>query len=202
MTVTRPDLARWSGLANLLAGAATAAYWFIHPGLDDPANALLTRWTAMSLAFVGLLVLFLWGLTGLYLCQVERAGGLGLAGYLLGFAGTAMFIGAGSVDAFVTPLLTASDRALVAPDGPLLGGGLGKYLMATGLAFALGYLLFGIASFRARVLPRWAALAAGLSAPILGTSPLQPAAVRLAGCVVFGIANMALGWALWSRRTG
>ncbi|HXU46943.1 MAG TPA: hypothetical protein VN783_15545 [Thermoanaerobaculia bacterium] len=202
MSITRDDLSRWSGLANALAGAATAVYWFIHPGLDDPQKALLGRWEAMNVAFIVLLLLFLWGLTGLYLAQVEKAGALGFAGYLLAFAGSAMFIAAGAHDAFVTPLLTVRDAALLGAQGPLLTGGLGKFFMTTGLTFALGYLLFGIATFRAKVLPPWAALIAGLSASILGTSPLQPALVRTAGCVVFGLANVWLGWALWGRKAG
>jgi hypothetical protein len=64
----------------------------------------------------------------------------------------------------------------------------------------LGGLLFGIATFRAGILPRWAA---GMLAVV---SALTPAAAllphelqRLAGMPV-GLALAWLGYALWSER--
>lgn len=198
MAVSRNGLFRLSGLANLIAGLVTAAYWFIHPGLA-PQNALLGRWEVMNTVFIGIVLFSMWGLTGLYLKQAEKVGTLGLIGYLMGFAGNGLFIAAGAHEAFVTPLLTAESSALLGPSGAFMTGHLGKYFMATGMTFALGYLLFGIASFRAGVLPKWPVLLAGLSAPILGTSPLQTDLVRTAGCLVYGLACAWLGWWLWKH---
>lgn len=198
--MTRTDLFRWSGWANLVAGLLTAVFWFVHPGLDDPTKALLGRWTYVNTGFILLIVLFLWGLTGLYLRQVERSGFLGFLGYVLAFAGSALFVGLGAFDAYVVPALTAGSTGLLGEQGALFQGALGRYAMTTGMTFALGYVLFGIATFRSRAFPRWAAVCLALSAPILGTSPLQPAMVRLAGCIVFGVANMALGWANANAR--
>jgi hypothetical protein len=196
--MNRANLFRWSGLANIVAGAMTALFWFIHPSLDDPENALLGRWMYADTGFILLIVLLLWGLTGLYLRQAEGSGGLGFAGYVLGFIGLALFVGLGSFNAYVVPVLTADARGLLGDTGALMRGALGKYAMTTGLTFALGYVLFGIATFRAKLFPRWAAALLALSAPILGMSPLMPATVRLVGCIVYGVANIALGYALWS----
>ena len=196
--MSRTSLFRWSGLANVVAGALTAVFWFIHPGLDDPGNALLGRWMYANTGFITLIVLLMWGLTGLYLYQVERSGGLGFAGYVLAFVGLALFVGLGAFDAYVVPVLTADATSLLGETGALMRGALGKYAMTTGLTFALGYVLFGIATFRSGVFPRWAAACLALSAPILGMSPLMPATVRLIGCIVYGVANIALGWTLWS----
>jgi hypothetical protein len=70
----------------------------------------------------------------------------------------------------------------------------------TGLLYMLGGLLFGIATFRAGTLPRWAA---GMLAVV---SALTPAAAllphelqRLAG-MPMGLALAWLGYALWSER--
>jgi hypothetical protein len=152
----------------------------------------------VNTGFITLIVLLMWGLTGLYLYQARRSGGLGFAGYALGFIGLALFVGLGSFDAYVVPVLTADANGLLGDTGALMRGALGKYAMTTGLTFALGYILFGIASFRSGLFPRWAAACLALSAPILGMSPLMPATVRLIGCIVYGVANIALGWTLWS----
>ncbi len=66
----------------------------------------------------------------------------------------------------------------------------------------LGGLLFGIAMFRAGVLPRWAAglFAAGAVLPIvLGTLP-HP--LNRTFAIPMGIALVWLGYALWSERRG
>jgi hypothetical protein len=194
------NLFRWSGLANVVAGVMTALFWFIHPGLDDPRNALLGRWMYVNTGFITLIVLLMWGLTGLYLYQSGKSGGLGFAGYALGFIGLALFVGLGTFDAYVVPVLTADASGLLGDTGALMQGALGKYAMTTGLTFAVGYVLFGIASFRSGLFPRWAAACLALSAPILGMSPLMPATVRLIGCIVYGAANAVLGWTLWSMR--
>jgi hypothetical protein len=196
--MSRTSLFRWSGLANVVAGVLTALFWFVHPGLGDPRNALLGRWMYVNTGFILLIVLLLWGLTGLYLAQAERSGGLGFAGYVLAFIGLALFVGLGAFDAYIVPVLTADASGLLGDTGALMRGALGKYAMTTGLTFALGYVLFGIATFRSGLFPRWAAAALALSAPILGMSPLMPATVRLVGCVIYGAANVALGYTLWS----
>jgi hypothetical protein len=198
MSPSSTDLIRWSGLANLVAGALTAVFWFAHPGLENPANALLPRWGYVYTGFIALLVLFLWGLTGLYLRQLDRLGALGFAGYVLGFIGNAFFIAAGAFSAYAVPALTRDAAALVADQGPLLAGALGSFFMVTGLAFAVGYVLFGIASARAGVFPAWQAICLAVSAPVLGLSPVMPPLARILGCLLFGVVNMTLGWANWS----
>lgn len=198
MRPTIETLIRWSGLANMSAGLLTAVFWWIHPGLEDPSNALKPLWMGSYMLFVALIILFMWGLTGLYLRQSEPAGLLGLVGYLLGFIASAFFVGAGAFDAFVTPALRTGATAMLEPDGPLMAGALGKYFMVTGLSYATGYVLFGIATLRAGVFPKWMAALMILSVPVLGLSPLMPPLARIVGCAVFGAANIGLGYENWS----
>ncbi|MBI3941338.1 MAG: hypothetical protein HY315_10940 [Acidobacteria bacterium] len=194
------NLIRLCGLANFLAGLLTALYWFFHPGLTDPAAPLGSRWMLVNTMFIILLVLNLLGLVGLYGRQSESAGTLGFLGFLIAFFSTALFIGAGTFDAYVNPVLTASAKELLDPKGPLLAGPMAALFGVTGIGFALGFVLFAIAIIRAGVLPRWAAVLLLPSAPILGLSPLMPITARMIGSVVFGIANMWLGYALWSEK--
>lgn len=201
MAFSSSNLIRWCGLANLLAGVFTALYWFLHPGLDSPEAALGKRWIMANTMFIVLLVLTLLGLVGLYARQSEKTGTLGFVGFLLSFISTALFVGAGTFDAYVVPVLTARARDLLDPAGPLLGGTLMPVFGLTGVCFAVGFVFFGIATFRAALLPRTAALLLIISAPILGFSPLMPLIARTIGSVVFGLANIWLGYALWSTRS-
>jgi hypothetical protein len=74
------------------------------------------------------------------------------------------------------------------PSGSLLAGGL------TGLAlFSLGWVLFGIASFRARVFPQWAAgvvILGGAQGIQAGYPPFQ---------IVLGLGVGLLGYWLYTR---
>src|SRR5919206_368246 len=73
---------------------------------------------------------------------------------------------------------------------------------ASGVSYLLGGVLFGVATFRARVLPRWAAglLVVGTLLPILGSS-LVPHPFDRIFAVPVGLALAWLGYALWSERS-
>jgi len=71
-----------------------------------------------------------------------------------------------------------------------------------GVLYTLGGLLFGSATFRAGILPRWAAglLAVGAVAPSV-FAPL-PHPLDRALAVPMGVALVWLGYALWSDQRG
>src|SRR5437762_5111056 len=71
----------------------------------------------------------------------------------------------------------------------------------TSVLYLLGGVLFGIATFRAGIVPRWAGggLAVGTVAPLVLSLLLPHAFIRLAAVPV-GIALALLGYALWSER--
>src|SRR5215216_3077615 len=117
------------------------------------------------------IVLVLWGLIGIYGPQSRAAGSFGLWTFVVVFLGTALAVGNVWAEVFVYPTL-----AQVAPD-MLLGAGFGTEAsyMSTGLSlsyplFYLGLVLFGAATFWARVYPRWIAV---LLLVILLPGPLQ-----------------------------
>jgi hypothetical protein len=174
-------------------GAVTTTYWAI----------IQTLKTAMCI--FGLL-----GVTGLYARQAHAAGWLGLAGYLLFslfYALTLPFVFAA---AFILPLLATEAPTFVAGFLGIVNGNpvetnLGflpvVYALAGFVGYVLGGLLFGIATFRTGILPRWAGgllAIAAVAPPLLAGLLTHPLDRILA--VPMGIALIWLGAALWAER--
>jgi hypothetical protein len=119
----------------------------------QPADNVLhsVKYVLALLAVYALLL----ALTGLYLRQAESAGKLGLIGYLVAFLGTLLVAGDWWFESFIAPQIAA-----VAPQvmtGAITGSMVVGAAATFGL-FALGWTLFGVATFRANVYPRPAAV--------------------------------------------
>ena len=82
MKVTASSLIRWSGLAALVAGIIFAVIQPIHPP-DVVASVSTGAWAIITPLKTAMCLLFLIGITGIYARQVNEAGWLGLAGFLL-----------------------------------------------------------------------------------------------------------------------
>ena len=194
-------LFRLSGLALLLAlplqllGSALRG-----PG-HDPGYLVNP---AANVLLIGSWLLATFGLPALYARQAARAGMLGLIGFVL-----MVLVAVASIDTFVfesfaAPVIAQQAAALplVAENGRLAHGALRGALVNLPL-LTLGVLLFGIATVRARVLPRWTGLLpiAGIVAlyagiPLMGV-PLPVSALQVCyGLMFLGYARG--GYALWT----
>ena len=124
---------------------------------------------AMAVLFLVGKVLILIGIVGLYLRQAKSAGRFGLVAFLIALTGTGLMIASDWSEVFIAPILQEVAPGLVETNTPtlLIVGFVINYFTET-----LGWLLFGIATFRARVLLRPAAilLAAGTLIPFSGIS--------------------------------
>ena len=209
MQPTASNLIRWAGLAAMGAGLLFIAIQAIHP-LDVLANVTTARWAIVHYLGIAMGLCGLLGLAGLYARQVEKVGWLGLVGYLLFSLFYALTLVFQFIEALISPLLaTESPRFVEGLLGIASGhatgmnmGALPMVYMFTGIAgYLLGGLLFGIATFRAGVLPRWAAglLATGVVLPLLGSS-LVPHPFDRIFAVPVGLAVAWLGYALWSEQ--
>ena len=100
------------------------------------------------------MVLLLIGLVAMFVWQAEAFGALGLTGFVFALLGTTLAAGAAWSQVFVVPRL--SDVAPAVADrgaGSVLAGFVLSFLL-----FGVGWILFGVATLRTRLFPRWAVI--------------------------------------------
>jgi hypothetical protein len=205
MTISHHYLMRLAGLSALVAGLCYVLVGALHPP-NVPASVTTDRWAivhgiACAMSFFGLI-----GLTGLYLKQAARTGLLGLVGYVLLNLWFVLIMGFSFVEAFVLPHVAHTAPAFVDAwmkmfNGPASNydlGALPTVWLLSAPIYILGGITFGLATFRAGILPRWAGalLAVGtLIAPLAGalSNGAQP---KIA--IPVGLALGWLGYALWA----
>lgn len=207
MKITTSTLSRWAGLSAVAAGIIFAGIQPIHPP-DVLASVTTSTWAIIMPLKIAMCLLFLVGITGIYTRQVKEVGWLGLVGFLLFSLSWALNLAFIFAETFILPLLVTTAPTFV--DG-FFGifngqpvetnlGTLPALYALTGLLYMLGGLLFGIATFRANILPRWAAALLAIVSVLTPAAALFPHELqRLAGMPV-GFALAWLGYALWSER--
>ena len=201
------NLIRWAGLPLIVAGIIFAGIQPIHPA-DVVASVTTSAWAIITPLKTIMSLFFLLGITGLYARQANKAGWLGLAGFLLFSLCWALQTAYIFAEAFILPLLATTAPQLV--DG-LLGvvsgrasqvdlGALPTLYISVGILYMLGGLLFGIATFRAGVLPRWAGVLLAITAALTPLAALLPHQIQRLAAMPMGLALAWLGYALWSER--
>lgn len=201
------NLIRWAGLSAMGSGLLFIGIQAIHPS-DVLSSVGTDRWAFVHILGVAMGLLGLYGVTGIYARQGEETGWLGLAGWIvlsIFYAITTVFQ---FVEAFITPKLVSTTPEYVEGFLAIAAGesveadmgALPTVYAITGGLYLLGGLLMGIATFRARVLPRLAAglLVLATALPILGTPVPHPYDRIFA--VPMGLALAWLGYALWTER--
>jgi hypothetical protein len=191
----------------MVGGIIFATIQPIHPA--DVVESVTTGFWAViiSLKFA-MCFLFLVGITGIYARQIEESGWLGLVGFLLfslswfvqtGFVFTELFV--------LPPLAPTTPQFVVSALGVANGvpgemniGAFVPTYNVVGLTYLLGGILFGVAIFRANVLPRWAAGLLALTALLTPAAVLVPHALQRLAAIPMGVALACLGYSLWSER--
>ena len=203
-------LIRWTGLAAVAAGAIFAGIQPIHPP-DLLASVTTTPWAIVIGLKFAMCLLFLVGITGIYIKQSSKAGWLGFAGFALLILSWWLQTGFVFVEAFVLPVLPdaapgfiSSFLGMVNPASPVLMdvGALASVYAVVGIFYMLGGLVFGIATVRAGVLPRLPAIVLAVAAVLTPLAVLLPHEIQRFAAVPVGLALAWLGYTLWSMRSG
>jgi hypothetical protein len=135
---------RWGGgLTSVAAGLLLLLGHIVNLGGDPEYGTVLGE--ALVLSAHALLV---FALVALWAVQAERSGSLGALGMVLSILGTTL-----NCAAVLAEIAGASGADVEAVVGQ---GVSGTITLLGGLAFLIGLILFGVATMRAGVLPRWA----------------------------------------------
>ncbi len=206
--MTTAKLMRLAGLSAMTAGLCFLVIGLFHQE-NIPSSVTTATWVNVHIAATALGFFGLFGLAGLYARQAEKSGWLGLAGFILFSLWMTIIGGFSFVEAFIFPRLATESPKLVESILKMLSnlpseidlGMLPTIWNLSGLLIILGPLLFGLATFRARVLPRWAGgllALGGVWVPVGALVPpaYQPETVMLP----IGLAFTWLGYALFAER--
>jgi hypothetical protein len=180
---------RWSGLLGMLVGVAVAL-------LDT--SVFVGRFSLGDTVLVELALnfLILFPLTGLYARQSDSAGVLGLVGFVAVFSAHALAMALASAIASIAPVQAVFPRAFeVMGAGPF--GVIAVLVAALG---TLGWPVFGIATLRAGLLPRWGAVLVTIGMPLGAVQNFLLKIPGPIGGVLVGLGLAGLGYALWSDK--
>ena len=204
--ITASTLMRLAGLSAMMAGLCFLVIGVFHP-VNVPASVNAT-WVYVHIAATALGFFGLFGMAGLYARQVEESGWLGLIGFLLFTVWMTLVCGFSFVEAFILPKLVTESPAFIAGWMGMFTGipstvDLGVLPMLWNTSspmYILGPLLFGIATIRARVLPRWAGVLLALNIVWVPIGAIVPPEFQPKIMIPVGLALAWLGFALFSER--
>ena len=207
MKITNANLIRLAGLSAVIGGLCYVVVGIFHPA-NSPASVTTTTWGvvhvfASAMAFFGVL-----GLVGIYARQARKAGWLGLVGFILLSFWFVLIAGFSFVEAFVLPQIAAATPAFVDGWMKMFNGGtssIGMGVLPTlwtlsAPLYILGGLVFGIATFRAHILPRAAAVLLAVSTVIAPLGAMLSLSAKPKMAIPMGIALAWLGFALMTER--
>jgi hypothetical protein len=207
MTVTTTKLTRAAGLSAVVGGLLFIAVQINHP-LLNAAFTTTTEYAVRETMKILMAVFSLIGITGIYLRQARQTGVLGLIGYLLFGAGYLAIMSVQIVGVFVLPTFAATqpgyvnDVLAVATGGTPGGdiGALAAFIRIGGFTFLTGGVVFGIALFRANILPRWAAALLVAGTLVTFAMPLLPQINQRLFAIPTSVAVLSLGYSLWREQ--
>jgi hypothetical protein len=176
------------GLASAAAGILLLVGHLLDLGGDPEYGTVLGSSSVLAAH-----VVLIFALVGLYAAQAERSGLLGSLGMVLSVVGTILVSGV---------VLVEIAGASGAEVEDVLGAGLSAApVLLGGLAFLIGLILFGVATMRAGVFPRWAGLLLIVGDVVFGAGGFAGAAATIfevVGALITCAAFVWLGLSLLS----
>jgi len=174
------DVVSWGAMGALLAGIAwllSGLISLVMPGQGTEEIGSFSYYLLETL-FCAATVGILGGLASLHALQVASYGRLGVIGFYAAFIGTA--------------LLLISTAATIIAGREVL-----NFLFVLGFLGTLGLVPLGVATLRARVLPRWCGVL--LIVAVMGI-PVYFALGNYGGAILYGLVWLGLGYTLWLER--
>ena len=207
MKINASNLVRWSGFAAMAGGIIFMSIQPIHPP-DVLASVTTDSWALIITLKWVMCLFFLIGITGIYARQVEQTGWLGLAGYLMLILSWWLQTAYVFAELFILPVMASSAPGFVTSflgivngsPGEMNIGALPAVYSLSGVLYMLGGVSFGIATFRAGILSRWASALLAVGAAVTPFAALLPHALQRFAAVPVGLAIAWLGYSLLTER--
>ncbi len=207
--MTALTLMQLAGVSAMVAGLCFIVIGMFHP-VNILSSVTTANWVNVHIFATAIGFFGLFGLAGLYARQAEKSGWLGLAGFLLFSLWMTLVCGFSFVEAFILPRLVTESPAFVEGILGMFSGIPSKVDLGvlptlwnlSGPMYIIGPLLFGIATFRAGVLPRWAGALLVLGAVLVPVGALVPPEYQPKIMIPVGLAMGWMGYALFSERQG
>jgi hypothetical protein len=204
--VTTRSLIRWTGPLAMFA-AVLLLILGVLPWLLLPAGSPVVEWVLddawpiLSVPAFVLALLLPLALTGLYASEVEETGVLGFVGYVIAFLGLLLFAAFQFDLAFVWPALAVQAPELIDFSGPMFRDPPFSVVHSVmGPLHNLGFVIFGVATFRGRVFPRSCAVLFTIGMVLSAGTLLPPLIIRAIGAVPAAVALLWIGYTLWRRE--
>lgn len=206
-TITAHHLHQWSGFMAIIAGILYIVIQLIHP-TEHISSVNTNSWLVVACLTMAMSFFTLIGITAFYIRQAKESGWLGLIGFLMFNLFWFISIIFSFIEAFVLPLLTSDAEKFVGGMVGLFGGTVSEVNLGifpilaplAGLLYMLGGLLLGIATLRAKVFPRPAAILLAFAAVVTAAAAIIPHPLDRALAIPMGLALIWIGYVIWSER--
>ena len=202
------QLIRWDGMISMVTGGLLVVWWMLvatlFPTLDPTVGMVdivgESTWLPFSVPGAAAAILLPGVIVSLYMAQKGMVSKAGQVGFYLSFVGSVMFAWVQIEQTFVWPRIVEEAPNLVDYSFPLLGNNQFDFIYwPAHLLLAVGLFLFGQATVKAGVFPRWAGhllwfggLTFGISGIVLG--------LRFLSIITFGPALIWMGFLQWRDR--
>ena len=208
MKITNLLITQLAALSLIAAGVGFVIVGLFHPP-NVSAEVGTATWINVHLVAITMCFFGVFGVIGLYAKQLEKSGWLGLISVVLLCGWFMLVIGFSFIEAFILPRLKTGWLGFVESFLGMFSGkastidlGLMPLLWnISGPMFILGLLFLSIATYRAQVLIKHAALLLGVAAILIPAGAFLPPKYESLVLVLPGVALAWLGWSVWSLET-
>src|SRR5215213_8066076 len=188
----------WAAIVSGLALAASLLLeWLVVPfeQLGQTEAYLTGSYLLSSGLRLFSTILLLWALIGIYGRQSRAVGTFGLWAFLVAFLSTAFQTGETWAEVFVWPTLAQVAPNMLSGQATQASSYLVSGISLSAPLLGLGMILFGMATFWARVYPRWASVLLIISIPVtIFLDPTNGSFQESIGQIMLGFAVAALGF--------
>jgi len=159
------SLIQWAGYFNIISGILMLTYWYLYAILLPYGKLSTTlsilvlnrHWTFVNILGVLGSILSILGLIGLYISLEDQITPLTTIGFLIAIVGSILMFLTLVRDTILWPILAKHDPSLLDFSGPIYTSKTFlPFFIFSGILYAIGYLIFGLALANSSTFPLWA----------------------------------------------